>query len=72
VSKAETEQSDYRRVDSEGKPARINVFFGPEKFYLGLHMSVFVYNAAVLIISSIALLAALYWILRRQLRTKGV
>ena len=78
VSKAETEQSDYRRAHP------VNVFFGPVKtHYLGptswklfsdhpLVMTVFTRNALVLIGSSLAQLILLYAILRRQLRTRGI
>jgi ABC-type multidrug transport system ATPase subunit/ABC-type multidrug transport system permease subunit len=64
ISNAEMEQSDYRR---SGKP---NVFFGAEKRYLGQTFSVFNFNTAVLIISSLVLLVLLHWILRRQLEVR--
>lgn len=64
ISNAEMEQSDYRRG---GKP---NVFFGAEKRYFGLKVSVFTFNTAVLIGSSIVLLGLLHWILRRQLEVR--
>lgn len=64
ISNAEMEQSDYRRG---GKP---NVFFGAEKRYFGLKVGVFIFNTAVLIGSSIALLGLLHWILRRQLEVR--
>jgi ABC-type multidrug transport system ATPase subunit len=66
VSKAETEQSDYRRQ------SHVNVFFGPMKRYLGVMMSIFTYNTGVLVLSSIGLLVTLYAILKRQLRTRGI
>ena len=78
VSKAETEQSDYRR------PHPVNVFFGPVKtHYLGpvrwkffrdypLVMTVFTRNALVLIGTSLFQLVILYALLRRQLRTRGI
>ncbi len=85
VSKAETEQSDYRRT----RP--VNVFFSPEKFVhiirirainlhfvkfgpwdLNIHASVYVFNTAVLVISSVGILGGLYLILRRQLQPQGV
>ncbi len=75
VSKAETEQSDYRRAEP------VNAFFSPVKNYPLFHLgareiaitaSVFTFNAAVLTLSSLALLAALYLILKRQLRPRGV
>jgi len=73
VSKAETEQNDYRRQEA------INVFFSPEKHYdlnfLGHHrmikMSVHFYSSAILVGSSLGLLGLLHFVLRRQLRTKG-
>jgi hypothetical protein len=73
VSKAETEQSDYRRMK------HVNVFFGPSKVYsffkignqeVAIRSSVFVFNTLVLIVSSIVMLAALYLVLKRQLRTR--
>ena len=42
VQKAETEQNDYRRA------SHVNVFFSPEKRYLGITASVFVWNTVVL------------------------
>jgi len=78
VAKAETEQNDYRRG------ARLNVFFGPIKtHYFGprswsfvakhpLVFSVYLRNTLVLVGSSFACLAALYLILKRQLRTRSV
>jgi ABC-type multidrug transport system ATPase subunit len=64
ISNAEMEQSDYRRG---GKP---NVFFGAQKRYFGATVSVFVYNTLVLVLSSLALLGLLHWILRRQLEVR--
>lgn len=65
VSKAEIEQSDYRE-------SRItNVFFGPEKDYLGIRAGVLVFNTWVLVLSTLALLFVLYGILLRQLRRQG-
>ncbi len=64
ISNAEMEQSDYRRG------SRPNVFFGAEKRYLGVRMSVFVFNTIVLIGSTFGLLGLLYWILRRQLEVR--
>jgi hypothetical protein len=74
VAKAETEQSDYRR----GRI--INVFFGPKKMhYFGptrlgwkVILSVWTRNSLVLLGSTAACLAALWLILKRQLRTRGV
>jgi len=78
VSKAETEQNDYRRA------RLLNVFFGPVKtHYLGLRrwdwvreypivVSVYTRNTFVLLVSSLACLIALYAILKQQLRTRGL
>ena len=74
VAKAETEQNDYRRLRA------INVFFSPEKRYdldfFGHHkmlkISVITYSTTVLVGSSLGLLALLYGVLRRQLRTRGI
>jgi hypothetical protein len=74
VAKAETEQSDYRRAHV------VNVFFSPEKqFHVPfqrhdrpVRFSVYEFNSFVLLGSSFALLCALYAILKRQLRTRGV
>jgi ABC transport system ATP-binding/permease protein len=64
ISNAEMEQHDYRRG---GKP---NVFFGAEKRYLGMKIGVFWFNTTVLIVSTLALLGLLHWILRRQLEVR--
>jgi hypothetical protein len=64
IANAEMEQNDYRRG---GKP---NVFFGAEKRYLGTKINVFTFNTIVLVGSTIALLALLLWILRRQLEVR--
>ncbi len=74
VAKAETEQSDYRRLTA------VNVFFSPEKqFRLQLfghgktiRFSVYAFNTFVLLGSSLLLLCALYAVLKRQLRTRGI
>jgi hypothetical protein len=74
VTKAETEQNDYRR----GRP--VNVFFGPVKtHYFGpakwgwkVSLSVFQRNTLVLLGSTFACLALLYFILKQQLRTRGI
>ncbi|MEP7016283.1 MAG: ATP-binding cassette domain-containing protein, partial [Verrucomicrobiota bacterium] len=63
-SNAEMEQNDYRRGN---KP---NVFFGAQKRYLGIKVNILVFNTLVLIGSSVALLALLQWILRRQLEVR--
>ena len=64
ISNAEMEQSDYRRG------SRPNVFFGAEKRYLGVKISVFLFNTIVLVGSTFALLGLLFWILRRQLEVR--
>ena len=69
VSKAESEQNDYRR------DYRLNVFFSPEKhhFYwfadkdLGWTSSVYFRNALILLSTSAGMLVLLGAILRRQL-----
>jgi ABC transport system ATP-binding/permease protein len=64
ISNAEMEQSDYRRG------SRPNVFFGAEKRYLGINVSIFVFNTIVLIGSTFGLLGLLHWIVRRQLEVR--
>ena len=64
ISNAEMEQSDYRRG------SRPNVFFGAHKHYLGINVSVFVFNTIILIGSTLGLLVLLNWILRRQLEVR--
>ncbi len=74
VAKAETEQSDYRRVTP------VNVFFSPEKHFpvtwgdknIDLHISVYSFNCGVLIGSSLIILSGLYVILRKQLQPQGL
>jgi hypothetical protein len=73
VAKAETEQNDYRRAN------KINVFFSPEKYHFsfgyfgnGIPMSVYFRNGAILLLSSAALLVALWKVLRIQLKKDGV
>ncbi len=61
IANAEMEQNDYRRG---GKP---NVFFGAKKRYFNTTVSVFAFNTAILLGSSLILLWLLHWILRRQL-----
>jgi len=65
VNKAEMEQSDYR------ESRFLNVFFGPEKRYFGIRASVLTFNAWVLILSSLAMFQALYFVLRHQLKTRA-
>jgi polyhydroxyalkanoate synthesis regulator phasin len=64
ISNAEMEQNDYRRG---GKP---NVFFGEEKRYAGMKVNLFIFNTVVLIVSTLALLGLLHWILRRDLEVR--
>ena len=72
VAKAESEQRDYRRAD------RINVFFGPDKFFnmpigsktYSLHVSVLWVNTAVLLCFGAGTLIGLYANLRRHLRVE--
>ncbi len=74
VSKAESEQLDYRRQPMH----RINVFFGPDKFYnytlFGtehtFHFSVLTVNTLVMLGFAFGSLFALYVSLVRQLRTQ--
>ena len=74
VSKAESEQLDYRRQPLH----RINVFFGPDKFYNftlfgkehSLHFSVLTVNTVVMLGFAFGSLFALYVSLVRQLRTQ--
>jgi hypothetical protein len=65
ISRAEMEQTDYRRGN---KP---NVFFGLEKRYFGIAIGVFTFDTMVLIVSILALLVVLHWILRKQLEVRG-
>ena len=89
VTNAETVQNDIRRVDAQGEPQPINLFFSPEKSwslpYVRLHFSapfwemkhtrlsitVFTYATGILTGTSLVLLALVYGILKRQLRTRG-
>ncbi len=64
ISNAEMEQSDYRRGSQP------NVFFGAQKRFFGINVSVFVFNTIVLIGSTLGLLVLLNWILRRQLEVR--
>ena len=73
VSKAESEQADYRRS------SKVNPFFSPKKYFSafgwpqgGVMVSVWAYNAIVLLGSSVVLLVTLGFVLRRQLRRSGV
>ena len=64
VSKAETEQADYRRSDQ----IKINVFFAPEKSLRRFTFSVIEFNSVVLLCFSMCNLGLLHFALRRQLR----
>lgn len=64
MSNAEMDQSDYRRGNTP------NVFFGAQKRYFGIKFGVFFFNTAVLILSTLGLLALLHWILRRELEVR--
>ncbi|MEI9895044.1 MAG: ABC transporter permease [Chthoniobacter sp.] len=73
VAKAESEQADYRRKGA------INVFFSPQKHHSafgwpdgGVAVTVWVRNTLILGGSSLAMLVALSFILRRQLQRSGV
>jgi ABC transport system ATP-binding/permease protein len=65
ISRAEMEQTDYRRGTS--KP---NVFFGLEKRYFGIAFGVFTFDTVVLTGSILVLLVVLHWILRKQLEVR--
>lgn len=64
VSKAEMEQSDYR---DDNHP---NVFFGPVKYFLGFTIDLLTFNIGVLLLSTGGIFLLLYYILRRQIRTR--
>jgi hypothetical protein len=64
ISNAEMEQSDYRRGN------RPNVFFGAEKHFFGIKIGAFVFDTAVLVVSTLGLLGLLHWILRKQLEVR--
>ncbi len=65
VSKAETDQADYRRT------ASVNVFFGPLKHLGSFQCSVLHFNTAVLLGFTGICLGLLHGSLKRELRTKG-
>ena len=77
VSKAETEQLDYRRTDqTTHKMKPINVFFGPLKYFYffgwkSIQCSVLVFNTLVLVCFSLGTLGLLHVSLRRQLSLTG-
>jgi len=64
VSKAETDQADYRRSEA------VNVFFGPVKHLGNVEFSVLAFNTAVLLGFTGISLGLLHFSLRRQLSTK--
>lgn len=65
VSKAETDQADYRRSEA------VNVFFGPIKHWGSFQVSVLAFNTAVLMGFTAICLGLLHFSLRRQLSTKA-
>ncbi len=69
VSKAEMEQFDYR-LDQDRR-GRLNVFFGPVKQYFGIQAGILTFNTGVLLVSTLAALLLLYFILRYQINVRG-
>jgi ABC-type multidrug transport system ATPase subunit len=65
VSKAETDQADYRRLNA------VNVFFGPVKNIGTFQCSVLLFNTAVLLGFTWICLGLLHLSLKRQLSTKA-
>jgi len=65
VSKAETDQADYRRSEP------VNVFFGPEKYFGSFQCSVLLFNTAILLGFTGICLGLLHLSLKRQLSTKA-
>jgi ABC-type multidrug transport system ATPase subunit len=86
VAKAETEQSDYRRqrtINVFFSPEKHHHFFTLRARYLGflglkadrdvgLNTSVYVFNTGILVLTSAVLLGLLHYVLKRQLRTRGM
>lgn len=73
VTKAESEQSDYRRKH------KINAFFSPEKHHSilgwpegGIATTVWTRNGMILLGSSFGMLVLLVFVLKRQLQRSGV
>ncbi len=64
VTTAEIEQEDYLRTE------KINVFFGPDKWYLGSTWSVFQFNVIILNLSTLIVLMLLHASLRNQLTVR--
>ena len=65
VSKAETDQADYRRQQA------VNVFFGPVKHMGRYQFSVLLFNTGILLGFTGICLGLLHLSLKRQLSTKG-
>jgi ABC-type multidrug transport system ATPase subunit len=65
VSKAETDQADYRRSEA------VNVFFGPVKNIGAFQCSVLLFNTSVLLGFTAICLGLLHISLKRQLSTKA-
>ncbi|MBV9672474.1 MAG: ATP-binding cassette domain-containing protein, partial [Verrucomicrobia bacterium] len=63
LTDAQMKQKDYTV-----KPR--NVFFGPEKYYFGQNLSVFIFNSLAINGFTVLFLVALFWSLHRQLRTR--
>jgi hypothetical protein len=66
VDNAEVEQSDIH------KNVPVNVFFSPMKRYFRITATVAKWNTSILVVASGLLLAALFALLKRQLRPRGV
>ena len=84
VAKAETEQNDYRRpipVDVFFSPEKHYAFPYYSFHWRSPHLqrgtwvltiSVYTYSMTILVGSSLALLGLLHYVLKRQLRTRGM
>jgi ABC-type multidrug transport system ATPase subunit len=86
VAKAETEQSDYRRqrqINVFFSPEKHHHVFTltprwlgslglKEDREIGIRTSVYAFNSGILIVTSCALLGLLQFVLKRQLRTRGM
>jgi ABC-type multidrug transport system ATPase subunit len=66
VDNAEVEQSDIH------KNVPVNVFFSPMKRYFRISATVGTWNTSILLVASGLLMAALFALLKRQLRPRGV
>jgi hypothetical protein len=84
VAKAETEQNDYRRLRAINTFFSPEKRYGPIRYptlhwsaphrrwrEMTLRVSVLTYATTILVGSSLALMALLYGVLKRQLRTRG-